>query len=107
MITSSKATTQSESEVNKMRNINEVMKELAEMNALLEETNAIIEGLKDEVKEYMNDQGVDEVVSDSGKATWREVISSRFASTEFKKVHADLYKAFCRSTTSRRFTFNA
>lgn len=90
-----------------MRNINEVMKELAEMNALLEETNAIIEGLKDEVKEYMIDQDIDEVVSDSGKATWREVISNRFASTEFKKVHADLYKAFTKQTTSKRFTFNA
>lgn len=90
-----------------MRNINEVMKELAEMNALLEETNAIIEGLKDEVKEYMIDQNIDEVVSDSGKATWREVISNRFASTEFKKVHADLYKAFTKQTTSKRFTFNA
>lgn len=90
-----------------MRNINEVMKELGEMNALLEETNAIIEGLKDEVKEYMIDQNIDEVVSDSGKATWREVISNRFASTEFKKVHADLYKAFTKQTTSKRFTFNA
>ena len=90
-----------------MRNINEVMKELAEMNALLEETSAIVEGLKDEVKAYMTETGTDEVLSDSGKATWREVISNRFASTEFKKVHADLYKAFTKQTTSERFTFNA
>ena len=82
-----------------MRNINEVMKELAEMNALLEETSAIVEGLKDEVKAYMTETGTDEVLSDSGKATWREVISNRFASTEFKKVHANLYKAFTKQTT--------
>ena len=56
---------------------------------------------------HMIDQDIDEVVSDSGKATWREVISNRFASTEFKKVHADLYKAFTKQTTSKRFTFNA
>lgn len=88
------------------RDINEVMKELAEMNALLEETNNIIEGLKDEVKEYMTANDIDEVVSESGKATWREVISNRFASTEFKKVHADLYNAFLKQTTNKRFTFN-
>ena len=91
-----------------MRNINEIMNELSEMNALLEETNAIIEGLKDEVKEYMTANDTDEVISENGaKATWREVISNRFASTEFKKVHADLYKAFTKPTTSKRFTFNA
>lgn len=109
IIRSSKTTTHQTKGVNKMtKDINAIMNELAEMNALLEETNAIIEGLKDEVKAYMTETGTDEVISDNGaKATWREVISNRFASTEFKKVHADLYKAFTKQTTSKRFTFNA
>ena len=55
----------------------------------------------------MIDNNVDEVISEDGiKATYREVISNRFASTEFKKVHADLYAAFTKKTSSMRFTCN-
>lgn len=88
--------------------INNTMRELAEYSKMQEELTAQIESLKDEIKAYMTDEGIDEVIGDNGeKATWRDVISNRFASTEFKKVHADLYKAFTRQTTSKRFTFNA
>lgn len=88
--------------------IQKTMKELAEFTVMQNELEAQIDSLKDEIKEYMTEQGIDEVISEDGsKATWREVLSSRFASTEFKKVHADLYKAFTKQTVSKRFTFNA
>ena len=91
------------------KDINAIMKELAEMTTLLEETNTIIEGLKDEVKAYMTENGVDEVVSENGeKATWREVVANRFDSTAFKKSEwAELYTMFTKTTKSKRFTFNA
>jgi len=109
-IVSSKTTTHQTKGVNKMKkDINTIMKELAEMTAMLEETSAIVESLKDEVKAYMTEQGVDEVVTENGeKATWREVISSRFDSTAFKKSEwGELYKEYCKPTKSKRFTFNA
>ena len=109
-IVSSKTTTHQTKGVNKMKkDINAIMKELAEMTAMLEETSAIVEGLKDQVKEYMTEQGIDEVVTESGeKATWREVISNRFDSTAFKKSEwGELYKEFTKPTKSKRFTFNA
>lgn len=102
--------TPNEREVKEMKkDINAIMKELAEMTAMLEETSAIVEGLKDQVKEYMTEQGIDEVVTESGeKATWREVISNRFDSTAFKKSEwGELYKEFTKPTKSKRFTFNA
>lgn len=87
--------------------ITETMKELAEYTAMAAELKIQIEALQDEIKDYMTDNGTDELIGDNGaKATWREVISNRFASTEFKKVHADLYKAFTKQTTCKRFTFN-
>lgn len=86
--------------------INEIMNELAEYTALLEETKAVIAALQDEVKAYMTDNDLDEVLSETGhKATFRCVISNRFCSTEFKKVHGDLYKAFSKPTEVKRFTF--
>ncbi len=91
-----------------MKNINEVMRELAEYTALKEEMEMQIEALKDEVKSYMTEQGVDEVLAEDGsKATWREVISNRFDSTAFKKDFLDIYKEYTKKTTSKRFTFNA
>ena len=61
------------------KNINDLLNELAEYKTLLEETKAIVSGLEDEVKEYMRDNDIDEVLSDDGhKATWREVVSNRF-----------------------------
>lgn len=90
-----------------MKNISETMKELAEMTELLEETKSIIESLQDEVKNYMTENNVDEVLSDDGaKATWRMVISSRFDSTAFKKDFLDIYKEYTKKTSYRRFTFN-
>lgn len=90
-----------------MRNINEIMKELAEMTTMQDELKATIEALQDEVKAYMTAEGVDEVLTENGeKATWREVISSRFDSTSFKKDFSDVYKEYCKRTTYKRFTFN-
>ena len=90
-----------------MRNIEIIMKDLAEMTAMQEELKATIDSLQDEVKAYMTAEGVDEVVAENGdKATWREVISNRFDSTAFKKDFADVYREYTRRTTYRRFTFN-
>lgn len=92
--------------MNMTKNINEVMKELAEYTALQEELKAQIEFLQDEVKEYMKENNVDEVLTESGeKATFREVISNRFDSTAFKKDFADIYKEYTKRTTYKRFTF--
>lgn len=90
-----------------MTNIEEKMNELAEYTALLDEVKATIAALQDDIKDYMTETGVDEVLTESGhKATWREVISNRFQSTEFKKIHGDLYKAFTKPTVTKRFTFS-
>lgn len=94
-----------------MKNTNEINATMEELKSYLEmrdELDAQIETLKDEVKAYMTETGTDEVINtETGtKCTWREVISNRFDSTAFKKVYADLYKAYTRKTTNKRFTVN-
>ena len=37
-------------------------------------------------------------------ARWRPVTSSRFDAAAFKAIHAELYTAFCRLQTVKRFT---
>lgn len=89
-----------------MKNINKVMRELAEYTELAEQLKAQIEDLQDEVKAYMTENGVDEVIGQNGeKATWRGVISNRFDSTAFKKDFLDIYKEYTKKTEYKRFTF--
>ncbi len=86
--------------------INSILKELAEYTTLLDDLKAQIESLQDNVKEYMSENGVDEVVGDNGeKATFRIVVSSRFDSTSFKKDFMDIYKEYTKRTEYKRFTF--
>ena len=88
----------------KTTNINEVIKEIKEYQDMQEALKIEIEKLKAEAIEYLNENEIDEYMCEDGKVTYREVISNRFASTEFKKVHADLYEAFTKKTSSMRFT---
>lgn len=90
----------------KNTNINEVIREIKEYQKMQEDLKAEIEKLKVEAIEYLDSNELDEYLCDDGKITYREVISNRFASTEFKKVHADLYEAFTKKTSSMRFTCN-
>lgn len=87
-------------------NINEVIKEIKEYQDMQDALKAEIEKLKAEAIEYMTEQGIDEVLTDEGKATYREVISQRFQSTEFKKDFLDIYKEYTKPTSSMRFTCN-
>ena len=87
-------------------NINEVIKEIKEYQDMQEALKVEIEKLKAEAIEYLDQNEIDEYTCTDGKVTYREVISNRFASTEFKKVHADLYEAFTKKTSSMRFTCN-
>lgn len=78
-------------------------KEYKKMEADLKNEEEI---LKKEITDYMEAEGVNELLTEEGKATYREVQSKRFATTEFKKLHGDLYEAFTTATSSMRFTCN-
>lgn len=88
-------------------NINAIIRELKEYQDMQDALKAEIEKLKAEAIEWLDENELDEYISDKGtKVTYREVLSNRFQSTEFKKAHADLYEAFTKKTASMRFTCN-
>lgn len=87
-------------------NMTEIIRQLKEYDAMEKELKKEVEALKKEAIEYMTENGIDEYMTDEGKVTYREVISKRFASTEFKKLHKDLYDAFCKQTMNMRFTLS-
>jgi len=87
-------------------NINEVMRELAEYTRIQEETTAIIDGLKDTIKNYMQENGLDTLSGNEHKATYKPVTTTRIDTTAFKKAFPSLAEQFTKTTTSTRFTFN-
>lgn len=74
------------------------------LQAMIDELTAEMESVKDEIKAEMMAQGVDEMAVSCFKVRYKEVKTSRFDSTAFKKTHADLYEQYTKQTTSKRFT---
>ena len=89
--------------MSKTTNMRSIIKEIKEYQEM---QDALIDKLKSEAIEYLTENELEEFMCEDGKVTYREVISNRFASTEFKKLHEDLYKAFTKKTSSMRFTCN-
>ena len=86
------------------RTIDQIITEIKSYEDLQEQIKSEVESLRIEAIQYLQSNNVDEYCSDAGKITFREVISNRFASTEFKKLMPDLYQSFIRKTSSMRFT---
>jgi len=78
--------------------------ELKEWEALAEEAAAQIESIKDSIKAEMLSRGAEELAAGKYIARFTEVISNRFDTTAFKKVMPDVYKAYTKPVTSRRFS---
>lgn len=91
---------------NNSKDIQSIIREIKEYQELEAQLKTQVEALRAQAIEYLDDNNIDEYMCDTGKITYREVLSKRFASTEFKKLHKDLYEAFQTVTSSMRFTCN-
>lgn len=88
-----------------MKNIDTIMRELAQYTRLQEETAAIIDGLKDELKAIMQERNTDTLTGTEHKASYKAVVSSRIDTTAIKKELPEVAAKYTRTTEIRRFTF--
>ena len=86
--------------------IHETMKELAQYLRMQEEISETVEGLKDQIKAYMQENGLETLASDEHKATYKTVTSSRIDTAAFKKAFPSMAEQFTKTTILQRFTFN-
>lgn len=86
-------------------NINELFKQLAEYTRIAEETDTIIEGLKDEIKTYMAAEHLEELAGNEHKATYKAVTSNRIDTAAIKRDLPDIATKYTTSSSSMRFTF--
>ena len=80
---------------------------LHEWEAVIEEAKAEAEALRDSIKAEMLERDTEELTAGQYIVRWTSVISNRFDTTSFKKVMPDVYKAYTKPSTSRRFTISA
>ena len=80
--------------------------QLKEWEALAEEAAAEIEALKDSLKKELDSRGLEELECGTHIIRFTTVLSNRFDSTSFKKVMPEVYKAYTKQTTSRRFSIS-
>ena len=80
---------------------------MQEWEALAEEAKAEAEALRDEIKAELTHRNAEEVTTGKYIVRWTSVLSQRFDSTAFKRAMPDIYKAFTKQVSSRRFSISA
>lgn len=88
-----------------MTNINEIMAQLAQYNRMKEETDAIIDGLKDQLKSYMTENGIETLTGDEHKAIYKAVETSRLDSKALKAELPEIAARYTTTSSTMRFTF--
>lgn len=86
-------------------NLDNIMAELAQYIRMQEEAAAMVESLKDQLKERMTAAGVESLAGSEHKATYKAVTSSRVDTTSLKKDLPEIAARYTKTTTARRFTF--
>lgn len=77
------------------------IRELRELQALIDEAEQEAEAIRDTIKAQMGD--AEELRAGEYKVTWKAVTSSRLDTAALKKALPDVAERFTKQTSSRRF----
>ena len=77
------------------------VRELRQLQALIEEAQAEAEGIKDAIKAAMGDS--EKLRAGEYRITWKPVQSARLDTAALRKALPDVAERFTRTTTTRRF----
>lgn len=83
------------------RELESKIRELRELQALIEEAQAEAEGIRDAIKATMGDS--EEVRAGEYRVTWKRVETARIDTKALKAAAPDLVARFTKTTTTRRF----
>ena len=80
---------------------------LRALDEQIEEAKAEAETLRDTIKQEMLSRDVDTLEAGQYIVRWTSVLTNRFDSTAFKKVMPEVYKAYTKQISSKRFSISA
>ena len=72
--------------------------------AMMEEIKAEADKVRNTIKAEMEAREVEELEAGQYIVRWTSVLTQRFDTTAFKKVMPDVYKAYTKQVSSRRFS---
>lgn len=77
------------------------VRELRQLQALIEEAQAEAEAIKDAIKAAMGDS--EAIQAGEYKITWKPVTSTRIDTTAIRKLFSEIAQQFTQKTETRRF----
>lgn len=80
---------------------------LNKYEAMMEEIKAEADTIRNTIKAEMEAREVEELIAGQYIVRYTAVLSNRFDSTAFKKIMPDIYKAYTKQVSSRRFSISA
>ena len=83
-----------------------LIESLRTLEELIQEAKAEADVLRDAIKQEMLKRSTEELTAGRYIVRWTSVLSQRFDSTAFKKVMPEIYKAYLKQVSSRRFTIS-
>ena len=83
------------------------IEKLQEWEQLIEEAKAEADTLRGAIKQEMLNRDTEELSAGQYIVRWTSVLSQRFDTTAFKKVMPEVYKAYTKQVSSKRFTISA
>lgn len=73
---------------------------------MIDEMKSEAEAIRNTIKAEMEAREVEEMIAGQYIIHYTSVLSQRFDSTAFKKVMPEIYKAYTKQVSSRRFTIS-
>lgn len=86
-------------------NLDSLMREIAEYTRMAEEIGVTLDSLKDMLKKYMEENGLDSIAGSEHKASYKAVTSSRIDTTALKRDLPEIAAKYTKTTETRRFLF--
>lgn len=89
------------------RQLNNRIEKINSLEKQIEEMEALVNALRDEIKADLTEKKVDEHNTGSFVIRWKEVISNRLDSKALKAALPDVFTTYNKESRCRRFTINA
>ena len=89
------------------RQLNNRIQKINDLEKQIEEMEALVNALRDEIKADLTEKQKDEHNTGSFIIRWKEVISNRLDSKALKAALPDVFATYSKESKCKRFTINA
>ena len=79
---------------------------LNKCEAMMEEVKNQADAIRNEIKAEMDARDLEEMIAGQYIVRYTSILSNRFDSTAFKRVMPEIYKAYTKQVSSRRFSIS-